>query len=308
MGERLAERLARIGIQHPREHFLRDRKRVCLAGDDGRHVVEPRQMMFAQLRKPCVQRAKRQAVRRQHQRVRRQRLEPRQRIQIFLHRVGIRLRRRHDHRWRHVRQDLIARDQDVVLLAMEQRMFGRMAACRDHPPLPLPHGDDVAVPDADEFARRPQAEIFRLALGFDDVRGVIVGCAISLHEDGKLLVRSLLALMPHLPAVEPFGQRQPHRAFRFLHQIAGKAEVIEMRMGEGEVLQGTGAQQPAPKLVPDLENVVGVHAAIDQRPSRAVVEQPAIDVIGQSSASAAAPRTVRAGRPSIRHRPADAGR
>ncbi len=159
-------------------------------------------------------------------------------------------------------------------------MFRRMPACRDHPPLALPHGDDIAVPDADEFARRPQAEIFRLALGFDDFRGVIVGGAVSLHEDGKLLVRSLLALMPHLPAVEPFGQRQPHRAFRFLHQIAGEAVVIEMRMGEGQVLQGTGAQQPSPELVPDLENIVGVHAAIDQRPSRAVVEQPAIDVIG----------------------------
>ncbi len=155
-----------------------------------------------------------------------------------------------------------------------------MPACRDHPPLALPHGDHIAVPDANEFARRPQAEIFRPALGCHDPGGVIVRSAISLHEGGKLLVRTFLALMPHLPAVEPFGQRQAHRAFHFLHQISGEAEVIEMRMREGEVLQRTAAQQPAPKPVPDLERIVGVQAAIDQRPSRAVVEQPAIDVIG----------------------------
>ena len=57
--------------------------------------------------------------------------------------------------------------------------------------------------------------------------------------------------------------------------------MIDMRMGEGEVLQRAGAQQPPPQLVPDLESVVGVHAAVDQRPSRPVVEQPAIDVIGR---------------------------
>ena len=156
-----------------------------------------------------------------------------------------------------------------------------MPACRDHPPLALPHGDHIAVPDADEFARRPQAQIFRPALGFHDPGRIIVRRAVSFHEGGKLLVRPLLALMPHLPAAEPFGQRQANRAFHFLHQISGEAEMIEMRMREGEVLQRTGAQQPPPKLVPDLESVVGVHAAVDQRPSRTVVEQPAIDVIGR---------------------------
>ena len=144
--------------------------------------------------------AKRQAVRRQHQRVRRQRLEPRQRIQILLHRVGLRLRRRRDHRWCHVRQDLIARDQDLVALAIEQRMFDRMAARRDHPPLALAHGDQIAVPDANEFARRPQAEKFRPALGSHDLGGIVVGGAVALHEGGEMLVRPLLALVPHLPA------------------------------------------------------------------------------------------------------------
>ena len=96
-----------------------------------------------------------------------------------------------------------------------------------------------------------------------------------------MLVRPFLALMPHLPAAEPFGQRQANRAFHFLHQISGEAEMIEMRMREGEVLQRAGAQQPPPQLVPDLEGVVGVQAAVDQRPSRPVVEQPAIDVIGR---------------------------
>ena len=133
-------------------------KAVVLPRNNGHHVVETGQMVLAQLGKPLMQPVKRQAVRRQHQRIRRQRLEPRQRIQIFLHRVGLRLCRGRDHRWRHVRQDLVARDQDFVVLAEEQRVFGRMPARRDHPPLALPHGDHVAVPNASEFTRRPQAQ------------------------------------------------------------------------------------------------------------------------------------------------------
>ena len=238
-------------------------------------------MVLAQLRQPLMQPAKRQAVRRQHQRIRRQRLEPRQRIQIFLHRVGIRLRRGRDHRWRHVRQDLVARDQDFVALAEEQRMLDRMPARGDHPPLALAHRDHVAVADADEFARRPRAQIFRWALRRHDPSGILVRRAVSFHEGGKLLARPFLALMPHLPAAEPFGERHANRAFHLLHKISGETEMIGMRMGDGEVLQGTGAQQPPPQLFPDLKAVVGVEAAVDQRPSGSVVEQPAIDVIGR---------------------------
>ena len=54
MGKRLAERLAGIVVQRTRKDFLRDRKRSGLAANDGCPVVEPRQMMFAQLSKPCV--------------------------------------------------------------------------------------------------------------------------------------------------------------------------------------------------------------------------------------------------------------
>jgi hypothetical protein len=126
-----------------------------------------------------------------------------------------------------------------------------------------------------------RAQIFRFALRFHDPRGIIVISAVTLHEDRKLLVRLLLAFVPQLPAAEPFGQRQANRAFRFLHQKAGKTEMIEMRVGEGEILQRTTAQQSLPKLVPDFKDVVGVHAAVDQRPARAVVEQPAIDVVGR---------------------------
>ena len=52
MGEQFAKSLARIGVQHPREYFLRDRKGGGLAGNNGRHVVEPGQMVLAQLGKP----------------------------------------------------------------------------------------------------------------------------------------------------------------------------------------------------------------------------------------------------------------
>ena len=42
---------------------------------------------------PRVQAPERQAMRGKHQRLRRQRIEPRQRIQIVLHRIGLGLRR-----------------------------------------------------------------------------------------------------------------------------------------------------------------------------------------------------------------------
>ena len=137
--QRLAEGLARVLVQDAREHLLHDRERRRPLGDERRHVVEPRLMMVAQLPQPRMQVAERQAVRRQHQRVGRQRLEPRQRIQIFLHRVGVRPRRRHDHRRRDVRQHLVAGDQDLVLLAVERRMLQRMPARGDDAPLALAH-------------------------------------------------------------------------------------------------------------------------------------------------------------------------
>ena len=49
-----------------------------------RYVVEPRQMILVQLSQPLMQPAKQQTVRRQHQCIRRQRFEPRQRIEVFL--------------------------------------------------------------------------------------------------------------------------------------------------------------------------------------------------------------------------------
>src|SRR5262249_54810723 len=146
-----AERLARIGVKYAWEYFLRDRKRIRLAVDDGRDVLEPGLMMLTQLRQPRMQATERQAVRRQHQRVRRQRFEPRQCLQIFPHRIGLWLRHRRDYRWRHVRQDLVARDQDPVALAKEQRVVRRMAASRDDAPLAPPHGDHLAVANAREF-------------------------------------------------------------------------------------------------------------------------------------------------------------
>ena len=212
MRKRLAERLPRILVQHAREHLLHDRKRRGLLGDERRHVVEPRLVMLAQLPQPRVQGAKRQAVRRQHQCIGRQLLEPRQRIQIFLHRIGIRLRRRHDHRRRDMRQHLVAGDQDLVLLAVERGVLGRVAAGSDDAPVALAHGDDVAVLDAHEFARRPQAEIFRRTLRSHHRGDVLVRRTIALHVGGELFVRTLLALVPHHPAIQPFGERQPHRA------------------------------------------------------------------------------------------------
>ncbi len=113
----------------------------------------------------------------------------------------------------------------------------------------------------------------------DDRRDVLVGGAVALHERDELLVQPLLALVPRQPGGQPLGDRQAHRAFHLLHQIAGKADVIDVRVGQCEVLQRTAAQQPAPQLVPDLKDIVGVHAAVDQRPARPVVEQPAVDVI-----------------------------
>ena len=154
-----------------------------------------------------------------------------------------------------------------------------MSSCRDHPPLTLPHDDGVTVTDAGELARRPQAKVPLLALRSDDRRGILIRCAIARHEGDELFANPLLALMPHQPAVEPFGKRQAHCAFRFLHQISGKAEVVDMCVRQGEILQWTAAQQPSPQPVPDLEDFVGIHAAVDQRPAGTVVEQPAIDVI-----------------------------
>src|SRR5664279_2046955 len=158
-------------------------------------------------------------------------------------------------------------------------MLGGMSSRRDHTPLALPHDDGVAVTYAREFARRPQAEILWLALRSHNRRSIVVRCTIALYIGDKLLVQPLLTLMPHHPPAEPFGKRQAHHAFRFLRQISGETGVIDMRMCQGEVLQWTAAQQPSPQLVPNLENVVGVHAAVDQRPAGTVVEQPAIDVI-----------------------------
>src|SRR5450759_2455416 len=158
-------------------------------------------------------------------------------------------------------------------------MLGRMSSCRDHPPLTLPHDDGVAVTHAREFTRRSQAKILWLALRSHDRRGIVVRRAIALYKGDKLFVQPLLTLMPHHPPVEPFGERQAHYAFRFLHQISGETEVIDMCMCQGEILQWTAAQQPSPQLVPNLKNAVGIHAAVDQRPAGTVVEQPAIDVI-----------------------------
>jgi hypothetical protein len=180
-----------------------------------------------------------------------------------------------------LRQDLVARDQDLVSLAKEQRVLHRMSARRDHAPVASSRGDHFAVANARELARRPPAEKFRPSLRIHDPCGILVRRAVALQEGDEVLVRTFLALVPHLPAAEPFGERHANAAFHFLHEESGEAGMVGMRMRKSEVLQRTAAQQSPPQPVPHLERIVGVQAAVDHGPSRPVVQQPAIDVIGR---------------------------
>jgi len=116
-------------------------------------------MMLAHLGKPCMQRAKRQTCDGSTS-VSGGNASSRASDPDIPSSGWPRLRDGTINRWCHMRQDLIARDQDVAFLAVEQGVFGRMPARRDHPPLALPHRDDIAVADANEFTRRRRPRYF----------------------------------------------------------------------------------------------------------------------------------------------------
>src|SRR5215472_14673908 len=111
-----------------------------------------------------------------------------------------------------MRQDLITRDQNSVLLAIERRMLGRMSFRCNHSPLTPSHCDEIPVTYPRELSGWPQAKVGLLTLRSRDCRGIIIRRAISFQKGDKLLTKPLLALVPHQPPAEPFSKRQTHHA------------------------------------------------------------------------------------------------
>ena len=251
-------------------------------------------MVLAQLRKARVQAVERQAVRRQHQRIARQRLETREQIQILLHRIGVRLRRGTmidgvmcESTW----------SPAIRILSFSQKYEACSgewppAVMTRHSRLPMVMTSPSLMRVNSRGGRTPGNLRGRWAAAMRF--GFLVARAVALHVVDEDVVDADVALVPHQPAVQPFGERQPRRAFVFLHEIAGEADVIDVGVGQGEVLQGPARNSPFHSLsqISKISSVFMPQSIM--RPARTIVEQPAIDMVRASAATAAAPSTCRA--------------
>ena len=218
-------------------------------------------------------------MRRQHQRVGRQMPVMRQAVEVFFQGIGVGLGRIDADMRRDLRQDLVARDHHAQLFAVKTGMLRRVAVADDHLPAPAADLDPLAVDDAPV---RPRDLPHRLPVVIVAPRPQLLD-GVRLEAQPAEMVE--IELRRHVGGVEiehaaeqPFAPGRPQRRLPAFAQPTGEAHMVGVKMRADHAGHRPAGQITIQHLVPQLADLVCVHAGIDDGPAVAVVQQPEIDV------------------------------
>ena len=219
-------------------------------------------------------------VRRQHQRLCGELAITRQRPEVLLERIGLGLARIDADVRRDLGQDLIARDHQPELLAVEAGLLGRVAAAHHHAPGTAADVDALAVDDAPVGLRdrRHALAVVAVAATPDPLQGLLAEAGAAVERDHRLR-RPLLGVEAQHAAEQPFGPSHPQLGPPALGEPAGEAQVIGVKVGGEDPRDRPAVQRLLEDLLPELADPGVAQAAVDQAPALAVRQQPQIDVI-----------------------------
>ena len=260
-----------------------------LAGGD--RLGAARLVMRRQLIDPRMDAAERQIVRRQHQRVGRQRgTEFPERAQITRERIALGLVRRHADIGRDLRQDLVAGNQNAGLGAIKRGELRRMSFADNDPPLPPAYVDLAPLTDP-VIGRRHRghaAPVAGMAHGKDVARLVVE--AGPLGKSARRLRIISGAVAGHHARVQPLLLGDPQGRLPTLGEPAGKPDMVGMVMRDDDPPHRPAAEIAGKELLPQRGRLSPGKAAIDDRPARPVFQEPQIDVVERKGQRHAQPQ------------------
>ncbi len=259
--------------------------------------IEARVVMGADLVDAPVQAAERPAVGGQHERTLRQRTQVRERSQE--QRQGIRLGlvdRQADVR-RDLGQHLVTGDEDPQLLAVQAGVLGGVSGGHHHPPSVRPDLDVLAVgePSVCRRGRRDQVAVAISARG--EAPRERLGETVASKEINLASRLARIGVGVEKGPGEPLGAGHPHRGTDLGVQPARQAEMIGMVVGDDDPRDGASVQPVVQQPAPQLLHLLARDPRVDQRPARAVLHEPQVDVVESEGQRHAQPVHSRSDRP-----------
>ena len=253
MRQRLAEREGGlVAVELTTEHHRQEIGRAVrpLAGGD--RLGAARLVMRRELIDPRMDAAERQIVRRQDQRVGRQRVaEFPERAQIARQRIALGLVRRDADIGRDLRQDLVAGNQNAGLGAIEAGELRRMAFADNDPPTPSADLDLAPVTDP-VIGRRHRghaAPVACVAHGKDVARLLVEPGALGKGARRLRIIGGAVA--GHHARVQPLFLGDPQGRLPTLGEPAGKPDMVGMVMGDDDPPHRPAAEIGGKELLPE---------------------------------------------------------
>ena len=205
--------------------------------------------------------------------------ELREREEKPVERVRVRLHRVNPHEGRDAGQDLVARQQEPSLLAVEAGVLRGMPEAGDDLPLESVDGDPVPVGHPAKAARDRGHHLVVLraaVLELEDVLGLEAAPPVEVH---RRVLRRLGRVDGEEPAHQPLLVGDPEIRSVLLRQPARVAEVVGMEVGDDDPLDRAAARQRVDDPPPVGLYLGASDAGVHYRPSAAVAQQPQVDVV-----------------------------
>ena len=243
VGERLADREAQlVAVELAPEEHRHQLRRGPRLDQRVERLVEPRGVMVAQEGEPRVQAAERETVRRQHQGVRRHRLEAAERVEIEAQRIEPGLLGPDTDVGRDLRQDLIAGDQHAARFVPEARVLGRVAEDRQNAKRPAADRDCIALTDAPELARHLRHEARIVIAAASELHERLGPAAVPTEVGQARLEVGRATAAPGVLRVEPLRLRAPELGLPTRREPARVAHVIGMEVRHEHALHRPAAE------------------------------------------------------------------
>jgi hypothetical protein len=230
-----------------------------------------------------VQAAEGAAVRRQHQRVGRQRAEAVDRGEEQPERIGFGRAGHHRDVGRDARQQHVAGNQHAEFRAIQAHVLGRVAVADDGAPVVVADLQHLAVEQAavggGNLGHAALVAVAALDQGVD--ARLLQAVAAEEVDHGADLVAG--DLLHHHVRCQVFALGDPQAGAGFLLQPGGEAEVVGVAVGDdGRVAscpKGASFGAPCEHRLPGVLDRVERKAGIDRRVALAVGQQPQVDVV-----------------------------
>ena len=226
-----------------------------------------------------MQAAERQSVRREDERLRRQRAEASEGIEVQAKRIGARLIGPHAHVGRDLGQDLIAGDEDAGVRAVQARVLRRVAEHGEGmPPAPADR-EHVALADGPELLGHGRHELSVVIASVAERVDLSLADAVPAIVVHPLL--GVVATHPLEPELrhEPLCLRTPELHAKTTGQPLRIADVVRVEVRHEHANDRSIGEHAGEQLLPQITRRGEADARVHDGDAVPVLEEPEVDVV-----------------------------